>query len=339
MTTSIPTPVPVEMPVKDDVLHGDAGDNLLDGGFGNDSLYGEAGQDLLIGGGGNDYLDGGDGIDIARMDARREDYAFRIKDGHLTMTLNAGGDVDDLHNIEILAFQGQDMSTSEVLLRLYEGLLERTPNAAELSYWEDQVRGGKSLHDVASAFLASPEADRGLDDGYFVVELYSASLGREASQVELEYWVPQLEAGLDRATLALMIVNSAEKLSLQTSIDFINSDVAVMARLYNTAFGRAPDEAGLNSWLWAIEHGARIGDIADTFASLMVNPNAPISDDAFIQQVFQTGLQRGITAEESLWVHQLMDMGYDRGQVLLTISESMESMLLVGVNSTNIVTT
>jgi hypothetical protein len=333
MTTSTtPTPVPIE-------LHGGAGDDRLDGGLGNDKLYGEAGQDVLTGGGGNDYLDGGDSIDIARLDARREDYAWRIKDGHLTLTHTASGDLDDLHNIEILAFQGQGMSTREVLGRLYEGLLERTPNASELAFWEDQVRGGKSLHDVATAFLASPEADRGLDDGYFVVELYSASLGREASQLELEYWVPQLEAGMDRATLALSIVNSAEKLSLQTSIDFVNSDVAVMARLYNTAFGRAPDEAGLNSWLWAIEHGAPIGDIADTFAALMVNPNSPITDDAFIQQVFQTGLQRGVTAEEMLWVHQLMDMGYDRGQVLLTISESMESILLVGANSTNIVTT
>lgn len=47
----------------DDVLRGDAADNLLDGGDGHDLLLGEAGADTLLGGHGRDILIGGLGAD------------------------------------------------------------------------------------------------------------------------------------------------------------------------------------------------------------------------------------------------------------------------------------
>ncbi|AJE21032.1 Rhizobiocin/RTX toxin and hemolysin-type calcium binding protein [Azotobacter chroococcum NCIMB 8003] len=45
------------------VITGNSGANLLDGGVGNDSLYGNAGDDQLLGGEGNDLLNGGAGAD------------------------------------------------------------------------------------------------------------------------------------------------------------------------------------------------------------------------------------------------------------------------------------
>jgi Ca2+-binding RTX toxin-like protein len=46
-----------------DVIHGTAGIDTINGGTGNDSLYGYAGNDNLSGGVGDDYLDGGAGND------------------------------------------------------------------------------------------------------------------------------------------------------------------------------------------------------------------------------------------------------------------------------------
>jgi Ca2+-binding RTX toxin-like protein len=46
-----------------DKLYGRAGDDTIEGGTGNDSLYGEAGNDLLLGGDDIDYLSGGEGDD------------------------------------------------------------------------------------------------------------------------------------------------------------------------------------------------------------------------------------------------------------------------------------
>lgn len=326
----------------DDVLHGTPAGDVLQGGAGNDQLYGEAGDDVLAGGAGSDLLDGGADTDTAAFGARRGDYALRVKDGHVTVTHVASGDVDELHSIEAMSFQGQGMGVGEVMQRMYQALLQRSPDLVELSYWEDQLRSGKSLHDVAQSVVDSPEANSGLlDDGYFVLALYANSLGRDVSQAELDYWVPQLEAGMDRAALVLTIINSAEAMARPVTVDLTYSDVAVMARLYNTAFGRAPDEAGLNSWLWAIEHEAAIGDIADTFASLVANPAAPgkpLSDEAFIRQLFHTGLHRDASAAEMDWMKGLAAAGFDRGQLLLTISESAESIQLVGVASSDITT-
>lgn len=48
----------------DDVLIGDAGDNLLQGGKGDDRLYGYDGDDFLEGGAGWDNMEGGEGDDV-----------------------------------------------------------------------------------------------------------------------------------------------------------------------------------------------------------------------------------------------------------------------------------
>ncbi|MBV1868740.1 MAG: hypothetical protein KUG69_12680 [Marinosulfonomonas sp.] len=47
-----------------DQIHGDAGDNVLDGGGQADMLTGRAGNDTLLGGNGDDVLDGGAGADV-----------------------------------------------------------------------------------------------------------------------------------------------------------------------------------------------------------------------------------------------------------------------------------
>ena len=41
------------------------------------------------------------------------------------------------------------------IIRLYEGLLGRTPDAGGLDAWADALRGGASLTDVTGAFLTS----------------------------------------------------------------------------------------------------------------------------------------------------------------------------------------
>ena len=46
-----------------DLLYGDAGNNVIDGGRGDDYITGEAGDDYLIGGEGNDLIQGGLGSD------------------------------------------------------------------------------------------------------------------------------------------------------------------------------------------------------------------------------------------------------------------------------------
>ncbi|MFB0826320.1 calcium-binding protein [Chromobacterium violaceum] len=64
-----------------DSLYGDAGQDVLNGNDGNDSLYGGDGNDTLNGGAGNDLLEGGDGDDVLNGD-----------DGSDTLRGGAGND-------------------------------------------------------------------------------------------------------------------------------------------------------------------------------------------------------------------------------------------------------
>ncbi|WP_158300660.1 calcium-binding protein [Chromobacterium sp. ATCC 53434] len=68
-----------------DSLHGDAGQDLLNGWDGDDSLFGGADEDTLNGGNGDDLLDGGDGDDV-------------LNAGSGVNTLRGGAGDDELNN-------------------------------------------------------------------------------------------------------------------------------------------------------------------------------------------------------------------------------------------------
>gem|GEM_PF-3588813 len=328
----------------DDVLHGGAGDDIIGSGAGDDMIYGDEGDDLVFGGEGNDYLDGGTGHDTARFSGAVDGYSLRLRDGLLVMTDRAGNDgVDTVAVVEVLRFTGgQSMADDAVLARLYEGVLGRQASAAEVAWWQDVHVRGASLQQIAAAIIDSPEAAQAMgraDDDAFVAGLYQSVLGRTAPSAESAFWTDLLADGVDRATVALGFVNSAEKLASSLDVDFNHSDVAVLTRMYHAMFGRAPDEGGLNFWLERHEDGVSLGAIADEF---IVSAEAQGlaghgSDAAFIDQLFATALNRAPSSEErTLLLEQLQNGVYDRGQVLLDVSESEESIVIVGAINTSI---
>jgi uncharacterized repeat protein (TIGR02059 family) len=328
----------------DDVLHGGAGDDVIGSGAGDDMIHGDEGNDLVFGGEGNDYLDGGAGHDTARFSGAVDGYSLRLKDGLLVMTDRLGSDgIDTVATVEVLRFTGgQSMAADAVLARLYDGVLGRQASAAEVAWWQDVHVRGASLQQIAAAIIDSPEAAQALgraDDDAFVAGLYQSVLGRTAPAAERAFWNGRLADGIDRAAVALGFVNSAEKLASSLDVDFNHSDVAVMARMYHALFGRAPDEAGLNFWLGRHEDGVSLGDIADAF---VVSTEAQGlaghgSDAAFIDQLFATALDRAPSSgEKTLLLEQLQNGVHDRGQVLLAVSESDESIVIVGVINTSI---
>ena len=328
----------------DDVLHGGAGDDIIGSGAGDDMIFGDEGDDLVFGGEGNDYLDGGTGHDTARFSGAVDGYSLRLKDGLLVMTDRAGNDgVDTVAAVEVLRFTGgQSMADDAVLARLYEGVLGRQASAAEVAWWQDVHVRGASLQQIAAAIIDSPEAAQAMgraDDDAFVAGLYQSVLGRTAPSAESAFWTDLLADGVDRATVALGFVNSAEKLASSLDVDFNHSDVAVLTRMYHAMFGRAPDEGGLNFWLERHDDGVSLGAIADEF---IVSAEAQGlaghgSDAAFIDQLFATALNRAPSSEEkTLLLEHLQNGVYDRGQVLLDVSESEESIVIVGAINTSI---
>jgi hypothetical protein len=255
------------------------------------------------------------------------------------------GNTDMLYNTEVLAFTAQGRSVPESVERLYEAVLGRDASAAEVAYWQEANEHGTFLQLIANTIAHSPEAGS-TSNSEFIATLYERSLDRAASTAELDYWVGRLNDGFSRGGVALGIVNSDEKLGLTSGVDIGSSDVGVLVRLYHTAFGRAPDAGGLNYWLSQLEQGVSIGDVADSFARVLVPNELPnsaanvVSDEAYINYLYQTGLHRAATPAETTQLAALMKLDpiFDRGQVMLTIAESFESVQLVGAITSDIVT-
>ena len=327
----------------DDVLHGGGGDDIVGSAGGNDRIYGDDGNDIIFGGEGDDYLDGGSGHDTARFAGRADGYSLRIKDGQLVMTDRVGSEGSDtVVAVETLRFTGgQSMATDAVLARLYEGLLQRQATAAEVAWWQDMHGRGVSMHDIATAMAGSPEGAAlhgAQDDAAFVASLYQSVLGR-AAPPESDFWTGVLARGVDRATVALAFVNSAEKLASAIDIDVNHSDVAVLVRMYHAMFGRAPDEGGLNFWLARMDDGMSLGAVADAFAASAETQGRMqgSGDAAFIDLLYHTALDRAPTAGEMLeLLGQLQGGVHDRGQVLLNVAESGDSIAVVGSINTDI---
>jgi Ca2+-binding RTX toxin-like protein len=83
---------------SNDVLRGDAGDNLLHGGGGSDTLFGDVGNDTLLGGSDNDLLSGGVGDDL--LNGGDGDNTFFGGNGADQFALTPGQGVDTILDFE-----------------------------------------------------------------------------------------------------------------------------------------------------------------------------------------------------------------------------------------------
>jgi hypothetical protein len=121
-------------------------------------------------------------------------------------------------------FNASDVAT---LVRMYSALFDRKADTAGLNYWIGAHEAGKSMADIADAFVAGAEASNRyvpIDDAQFVSTLYQSALHRQGQANELQYWIGELKSGhLDRGDVLLSFADSAEKIALigtiTTSID------------------------------------------------------------------------------------------------------------------------
>jgi len=100
-------------------------------------------------------------------------------------------------------------------------------------------------------------------------------------------------------------------------------------RLYQAAFNRTPDSKGLGYWISAMDHGASLTSVADSFVHSQEFLNlygATTSDADFVNLLYKNVLHRAPDAGgSSYWLAQL---GHDtsRAQVLAFFGESNENI-------------
>ena len=158
-----------------------------------------------------------------------------------------------------------------------------------------------------------------------VSSFYKNMLGRDASASETAYWVGRIDSGAQ---------NVADVVTAFTVSAEAATNVAPIVELYFTAFGRAPDTAGLQYWISAKQNGMSLGQITQAFTQAQeFAPSAKSDDTGFLTTLFQNALGRAPDAAGlSYWTAQLAN-GMSRDQVLSSISDSRESDSSVAVKA------
>ena len=326
----------------------------VSGGAGSQHVWGDGASqtiflgeddDVLHGGAGNDYLDGGTGHDIALMAGNgRADYSFRVKDGMLTTTHLGGDDgVDTIANVETLRFAsaGSDLSARGTVNRLVEAFTGQQGNFAATERWIDAHKEGASLADIADAMLGLNAGQGAMSNSAFVASLYQNVLHRTADAAGAAAWVKVLDSGTaSRGDVALGFANSAEKLAMTQAldVDFNQTEVATLVRMYSTLFDRAADEGGLNFWLAHYEAGNTLSGIADFFVASAEQAGRGIASNTdFVNALYQSAFHRAAdSAGRDFWVGVLDAGSVDQGDVLLAFAESAEKIALVGEITTSV---
>lgn len=108
----------------------------------------------------------------------------------------------------------------------------------------------------------------------------------------------------------------------------VNGDGGQAYRLYQAAFDRAPDTAGLGFWINALDHGAALNDVAQGFVASaeFSSKYGSLDDLGFVNQLYQNVLHRaGEQAGVTYWDGHLAAHDLTRAQVLAFFSESPEN--------------
>lgn len=212
----------IESTGGNDFLQTSGGNDNITTSIGADTVFSGAGSDTVHSIAGNDSIDAGSGFDMVMIEGDRENYTVEVVDGALIVDNSAGHQVT-IKNAEFISFDdgssltvGSDASISTVL-RMYEGVLDRSAASAGAEYWTDIYRGGQaSLVDIAWNFLNSQEftAKHGvynqMDNEAFVRLIFDQALDRAPAQAGLDHYVGALEAGVRHEHVVWSIVGSVE---------------------------------------------------------------------------------------------------------------------------------
>lgn len=229
-------------------------------------------------------------------------------------------------------YGGQNYPVSEeFIVRLYQVILDREPDADGLQHWKNQMANGKSAGDLVGYFFESEEMkNRSLDDAAYLDYAYRAILGREADEGGKAYWLSELKAGCTRKYVLSGFVNSQEFTNLCNSYGVVKGTLNAflapadknggqtkfVVRLYRNIFNREADEGGLNHWTGKLQNKTTASQVIKGFVYSTEFKNANFSNEEYVEIMYKTLLGRASDeAGKKDWVNRL-NSGQTRDDVL-----------------------
>ena len=330
----------------DDTLTGSAMGETLVGLGGDDTLNGSGGNDTLLGGAGNDTLSGGAGTDMAEFAGL---YRQHLLTGNPagTATLQGPEGTDTLNSVETLTFVDGSLnfdprSHAAQVERLYEAALARQGGAQTFNYFISRLDNGTGLRTLAQEFADSLEFQNryvGLNTSQFVDKFFLNILDRHPGAVELNYWTGYLDSGGARGQMLLAFSESPEFILLNApavsaGLWDIDETAGSVARLYFGALGHAPTVANLVTDVAGIKGGQlTLTQEANALAASteFVTSYGALNNTQFVDQLYLNLLQRTASPGEETSGLNLLDTGHTRGEVLLSLTDSVDYQLkLIG---------
>lgn len=327
----------------DDSVNALGGDDLVDGGDGNDTLNGGDGNDTLNGGAGDDELHGLAGNDLLRGDSDN-DLLF----GELGNDILVGGTGSDglMGGAGVDRLMGETVDiawdpASGQMYRLYETLLDRTPDRKGHYTWTDKVADGiLDLATAASTFLASAEfvALWGTTTNTeFVTQLYDFALDRTPDATSLATLVAALDGGTLTRTDVALIFSESQEMRTKTEAESLVFTRAGYQQDYTDEAFRAvlatqadmPDAETIGSLTADLAHGTSLTTV---FADLLATPESiavygGTTNSAFVELLYQTLLGRSPEASGLAAWTSLLDAGtLTRADVSRGVAQSAEAI-------------
>ena len=283
-------------------------------GAGNDTINGTAGTQVVSGFQGNDSINLGAGIDTVFFRYSKSNYSIeKISETAISVRDNTGYDgTDTLYNVEFLKFGSDAIVEVSSLFPVVQ-----SQNVVGNNYFTNSS-ANETFTASASKFKLSVG---GVKDNYSLTKINETS------------WAI---SGSDIGTDTLVDLKRVEFTDTVLALDVGVGETAGQAyRLYQAAFARTPDMPGVKYHMNDMEsNGLSLKQIATNF---MASPEFQstygdnISDDAYINALYQNVLGRGASSDEVAYYQERFDNGtWDRPQVMINFAESPENVSLVG---------
>ena len=230
------------------------------------------------------------------------------------------------------------LSTQEIaehqVTRLYLAALGRAPDAAGLVANTRALLSGTSLSSDAAAFLNSGEFARlyggNPSNTDFVNALYRNVLHRAGDAGGVQAWNNALAGGRSRADVLVDFAESAENrsaLAATPNQSYGETVEAQAERLYDAAFGRAPDAIGYGNLTRAMLNGVTLQQASLGFVQSGEFANrygAAADNGAFVDALYRNTLHRTADASGRAQYLRALSSGISRADLLMSFSESAE---------------
>lgn len=220
---------------RDTTIDGSAGNDLLLLTGGNDSITGGTGNDSIIAGGGNDTIVGGVGAD----------------------TVVGGLGFDVLQVAGSVADWTVAASGAEITMTGAAG----SGNSVLMSGVNFISFGTSVQQNGTQNSIVVTDAANDKDDA---MRLYQTALDRSADQSGAQYWLDTIDAGTNSfVNVAASFLASSEyttKYGTQTNAQFVE-------QMYQNAFDRSADQAGLDYWLNSLNSGTSRAQVVASIAA------------------------------------------------------------------------